>query len=716
MLVSAPAGPLAATLARQRPRETITLALEVIGGHDVDGYERAVRMLIEQRLVPQLDPTELAVLRTTAVEQARAGAGLGLLSAFADPGEILDEALDTPVPSHALVEGLLGPHSSLLREHWDTVRERMPALLAEGLAHPLWSVNATAAELVREHAVELANTAEGNRDRLEHALEVLAARVSHPEINQLTHVALTELRQVQRATRLDNLVPTLREGDDSARIEVAQKILEEPTPEAARVLVREFATWVAYNDAQVVELTAEAIRSRAEMVLPLLDQWERGLELDEYVRGRVLKNLVPRDLSDPVDALMRGDAAKEPRLGEVREWLNDRRGASQRARLEGQKSNRATAQETMDALEEEITRECEARALLVRQRLARLLADMSDERFFDESGREVFEGISRQLRRHAVRILGRRLATEQDITTRESIARTLANVGGREAVDVITRALVDDERTKANRQDLLARYYLEPSKTRSDEVSQILHGAVEQAKNTLRLLQVLNGLFFLAALGLVVAGTILAFTGDTTPEIVGGGIAGLSGVVGLVIQVLREPLVRIQNAVTRLVQIETAFASFIWELNLNGTYIQSQYVAEGRLEDEHIRHTVARIENAMHLAMDLVARYAEDGDRPRIPRLTGIFPGTATAGDAVVLRGSCLKPPNAKGTNGHVLAIDRIAVAPARMIWQDDLIEFTWPDLIPKNGGIAWVNAVIEGTETNALPVQVVATAKTKKS
>jgi hypothetical protein len=334
---------------------------------------------------------------------------------------------------------------------------------------------------------------------------------------------------------------------------------------------------------------------------------------------------------------------------------------------------------------------------------------MSDERFFNDSEQKVFEEISGQLQRHAVRILGRRLATEQDITTRESIARTLANVGGREAVDVITRALVDDERTKANRQDLLARYYLEPSKTRSDEVAEILHGAVGEAKRTLRLLQWLNGLFFLTALGLVVLGAVLVLTGDTTPEILGGGIAGLSGVVGLVIQVLREPLVRIQNAVTRLVQVETAFASFIWELNLNGTYIQSQYVADGRLEDEQIRHTVARIENAMHLAMDLVARYAEEGQQPRIPRLTSVFPPTASGGESMVLRGSFLKPPSSNGGGTRVLAIDRTAVSPSRVVWADDAIEFTWPDDARFNGGVVWVNAVIDGTETNALPVQVIA-------
>ena len=64
------------------------------------------------------------------------------------------------------------------------------------------------------------------------------------------------------------------------------------------------------------------------------------------------------------------------------------------------------------------------RALIVRRTFARLLADMSDDRFFEEGEQDTFDQIEAQLRRHAVRILGRRLADEEDITTRESIART----------------------------------------------------------------------------------------------------------------------------------------------------------------------------------------------------------------------------------------------------------------------------------------------------
>jgi hypothetical protein len=55
-----------------------------------------------------------------------------------------------------------------------------------------------------------------------------------------------------------------------------------------------------------------------------------------------------------------------------------------------------------------------------------------------------------------------------------------------------------------------------------------------------------------------------------------------------------------------LVQLETAFTNFIWELNLNSTYIQSLYVANGRLTDTSIAKTIERMEHAMMLTVKTV--------------------------------------------------------------------------------------------------------------
>ena len=67
-----------------------------------------------------------------------------------------------------------------------------------------------------------------------------------------------------------------------------------------------------------------------------------------------------------------------------------------------------------------------------------------------------------------------------------------------------------------------------------------------------------------------------------------------------------------------LVQVEAAFTSFSWELNLNGACIQRKYVAKGELHDQGFKQTVDHIEGAMNLAMNLVAVYTEEGGQVHI--------------------------------------------------------------------------------------------------
>jgi HEAT repeat protein len=703
---------VAAGIAQRRPDDVIQAAMATLEVGAGGNFSGAVALLARHGLLARMDTAqrdalELAVFR--AVEQ---GLPVQNLIALGEPVATLRRALETVTLTPTFVESIVV--SELIEQYWPQLSEAFVGLLASALDHPNVYVRERAADVVRTHARDVVRHQRGRE--IAQKLENLAG--GHDTAERAVHLALTELRQEQRATRTDQLVEVLRTGDDSARIETINDILTDPSPEATRALVHEFATWIACEEGQIVEVVGEAIRSGPSTVLPLLDQWERGLELDDHVRRRLIDVVFPRDLRDDVHRLLEGEVLTRTRLGEIRDWIGETHPSSTtddpapaKPSSNGNlvETRRAVAQAALEEVTRVLDEEREERALPVRRRFARLLADMSDERFFEEADHDKFEAITRQLRRHAVRILGPRLATEQDITTRESIARTLANLGGREAVDVLTRAIVDDERTKASRQDLLARYYLEPSKARSDEASQILHGAVFEAKRTLRLLQLLNALFFLAALALAVGGAVIVVRGHHTIEVVGGTVTTLAGVVGIVIQILREPLVRIQNAVTRLVQVETAFASFIWELNLNGTYIQSQYVADGRLEDEHIARTVGRIENAMHLAMDLVARYAEEGGSSPQPRLTGVSPVSARAGTRLVLRGSALMPPATNGAIAGMVAIDHVPIAMTGVTWFDDHIEFVLPDDVAAtaDGRTVWVNAVVNGVETNSVPLLV---------
>ncbi|MGB3717873.1 MAG: hypothetical protein WA996_25940, partial [Candidatus Promineifilaceae bacterium] len=98
--------------------------------------------------------------------------------------------------------------------------------------------------------------------------------------------------------------------------------------------------------------------------------------------------------------------------------------------------------------------ETASRELVVRRRMVRILSEMSDERFFDGEG-QIHSSILAELRNHAIPILAGRLPEEEDVVVRESIARLLTRVGGREAVAAITRAIGSEERTRKFRQDLL---------------------------------------------------------------------------------------------------------------------------------------------------------------------------------------------------------------------------------------------------------------------
>jgi hypothetical protein len=706
-------------LAASRPADVSRLILDGTAVIEPDIFDAEVELLKTLDLKAALDADQSEALEQTLLRAAEQGVGMTHLSLIGTPDVVVGKLLGSTMSSPPVEAILLGMSPEDLGKAWESesLRAQLLDVVAEGLDRPNWVVRQNAALFLRDHARDAIKL--GQSREFVQKLERLLEREGDADVQRAARDAITTLKQAERSTRIPNLEEKLRKGDDSARIEVTQEILADPTPEATRVLAREFAILVAFGGGQIVELAGDRIRRSRDMVLPLLDQWERGLEVDDYVRDRLVERLVPTDLKDACQALFARKDVPTPQLKRLHAWILEEQSAEAAALMQNggrslRTTNRTLSKQIVDVLQPQLDKECEERMLVVRRTFARLLADMSDSRFFDENEEEqqTFAAIAVQLTRHAVRILGRRLADEEDITTRESIARTLASIGGREAADVLTRAIVDTERTTKTRQDLLARYYLEPSKQRSDEAAAILHGAVGAAKRTLTLLQALNVLWFLVALSLTAAGAWVAFNGGDTAEVVGGSVAGLSGVVAVIIQMLRQPLAGIQNAVTRLVQVETAFASFIWELNLNGTYIQSQYVHTGILKDEHIRQTVERIENAMHLAMSSVARYVEEGTGAVMtPRLNAISPSYASASSTIVLLGDGLNPGSRNGrTPGHI-AIDHLAIAPQKLVWADDRVEFTLPDdVIGPDGGLktVWVNVIVQGVESNALPLVAV--------
>jgi len=94
-------------------------------------------------------------------------------------------------------------------------------------------------------------------------------------------------------------------------------------------------------------------------------------------------------------------------------------------------------------------------------------------------------------------------------------------------------------------------------------------------------------------------------------------VAASGSLGGLLFQLTHNPLDRIQKSVTKMVQIETVFTSFVWELNLCSTYIQSLYVASGILSDDAVAKTAERIEQAAEQAVKMILYPDGDGSGQR---------------------------------------------------------------------------------------------------
>ncbi|EDM80674.1 hypothetical protein PPSIR1_37314 [Plesiocystis pacifica SIR-1] len=377
--------------------------------------------------------------------------------------------------------------------------------------------------------------------------------------------------------------------------------------------------------------------------------------------------------------------------------------------LSGQRV-RALASELVALLEQEELRERQDEA---RCWVSQILAEMSDASNFTDMSALYREQIKPQLLHQAVEPLSRQLRTELNIDVRENVVRILGNIGGRVAVDALVRAVTSEERERAARQDLLAEYYLKPSKARSEEASILLKDAVSDAKQTMRLLQRLNVATFVLGVTLIFGGVALGVTSEAMAGRVTGALAGLGGLGAVLTQFLKDPLERIQRAMADLVQIQTAFTSFVWELNLNGTYIQSQYVAQGELKDYDLAQTSGRIENAMQRTIHLIQIYANGEVQDITPELNYLLSEGEGKG-VVTVFGRALEPrvgatpeKRAKAfkvaVNGTV--VDATVEARSNQHALVDLSRVLARD--HAGATRVWVSLVIDEVETNALPLDL---------
>ena len=502
------------------------------------------------------------------------------------------------------------------------------------------------------------------------------------------------------------------EGDEL--IKKIKDVASIGSAEGVRVLVDAWVHWVIFNEQpSIVDSTAEALRYSYLAVLPFVDQLTKDVPLVHQVLTDLLEN--SPYTAELLITVMKGERIPAEDELVLQEWVKtyQQRSDAFAELVQNAKDQSWSLKKQVEEIVQLLEREKQfERRLEKDRRVTHQLADMSDERFFGEQRVKEYEAIRKELRAHAIPVLSRMLPGATDTDIRENLARTLGNLGGREAVDALVRAVVEEEKKRNARQELLATYYLEPSKKQSEEAATILSGAVQDAKKTLRLLQGLNIAVFAAGMILLLAGTLTSLFSNELGSRLLGALAGLGGLVGVIVQLINTPLDRIQNAMANLVQIETAFTSFIWELNLNGTYIQSQYVAEGILTNDEITQTVNRIENAMSLAMNLVAVYTEEGRQRIVTRINSLSPAAGPSASQITIHGQHLQGDSTeKKVQEGIIAINHVPIHPTNLSWKEEAVRFTLPTAVPNledGAGTIWLSLLIDGMETNALPFHVI--------
>lgn len=442
--------------------------------------------------------------------------------------------------------------------------------------------------------------------------------------------------------QLDDLIESLDQNEDQA-LDMIASAIEFGSDTALKAILEKCTIWVALDqNTTLVDRAALKARYTPAAVLALINLinnpkgLDRNEEVVRYVREKVIKSqqnpTVRRVFKDYELTL---DEISTHTLEQIYHWCNAQRSRSKvyadlvsssehllytRSGVLKAGPLEDLAKAILNVLAEE---EMKEREIAVQKWLTQLLSEMSDSWFFKkEQQEELYGEIKEELERLAIEPLSKRLPEEENLDIRENLVKILGNIGGRVAVDALVRTVTGEERRQAARQELLSEYYLKPSKARSEEASLLLKDAVTNAKRTMRLLQNLNMATFVMGAVLILGGVTISVISEEMGGRLTGAITGLGGLAAVITQFMKDPLERIQRAMADLVQVQTAFTSFVWELNLNGTYIQSQYVSEGVLTDFDIRQTVDRIDHAMERTMSMIQVYADgmvlEGQKPPV--------------------------------------------------------------------------------------------------
>jgi HEAT repeat protein len=606
---------------------------------------------------------------------------------------------------------LLTTAKDYLDEKWAKDKDGVLPLVLAALEDSWWGGQRLAANWLRKNAADIPRNWHG---KVVEALEKLKS--GHPQVRASTEAALIQLKQQEQRVEASPFMDVIKdpEAGEDAKIKAIGKLMESATREALRSLIGEWVKWIVYDDKALMDAAAEAMRAKALAVQPLVEHFNQDLQADVRLWDHIFEEVIPTEYQERLRSVYGWaphPSGKVPRQS-LEEWItyarDDSDEVAERIKIATNKGW-AVERQAIEIAEMRIAKGVKGRQSRVHNRIARQLAEMSNPNLVED---KLHDDIIKELKKHAVPSLGKRLPKEENVDIRESLAQTLGYVGGREAVDALARAVAGEERVRAFRQDLLSKYYLEPSKARSEEAAKILSEAVSEAKRTLHLVQWLNIVTFVVGLALLVGGILtIIYREDAATRFV-GALSTLGGIAGLISRMVIYPVDKVQHAMANLVQIETAFTSFIWELNLNGTYIQSQYVAEGVLTDNEIGQTVSRIEDAMNLAMNLVATYTQDRGQRIVTRINSLSPAAGDTGGEVTVHGQYLFGDNGdKKGRGGIVAVNHTPIKTPDISWKERKVKFKLPAALPGldgQSGTVWLSLFVDGMETNALPFYAV--------
>lgn len=487
--------------------------------------------------------------------------------------------------------------------------------------------------------------------------------------------------------------------------------------EAIRELVEQWVKWIREDvEPHLVEFTAETLRFNRFSVLALIEQ----LGKKSATQNLVTESQEVRQLNRKWETASQNGSRvakyemlalewckvkthllSELELRELDQWLT----------LRGEDASDKPSVELVELVAESrrVIQYENAKHLRVRRRIARQLADMSDPGYFEDQ-ETIWKRIRKELRKHAVPVIARLLRTEEDPEIRESMGRMLGYTGGQEAIDTLVLAVIGDEKKRTERQNLLTEHYLEPAQARSKQAANILEEAIDEAKRTLRLLQRMNMATLIVGLLVLTAGIYFSMVSDAPSIQALGGLSSVGGFGWVIFQLVNAPLDRIQNAMANLVQLETAFINYIWELNLNGTYIQSRYVSEGKLQSDEIQSTTERIEKSMQITMNLIARHTEEGTQQLVTRINKIEPAVGSSAEMLTIHGQHLigDIKQKKERIGMVAINHQLIPSECIADWDEYQVKVKLAEVSPSPAkGIIWVSLFVDGMETNALPYHI---------